>query len=83
MTFTVDLSPPPPPAVEGSLVSSDAPDLAAFVFTTSLGAHQRLPARPGVGVHWMPPYHHGPAPTVYVRAEDRAGNLGGGTQVSY
>lgn len=78
MTFTLDLTPPPPPVVTQNGYSatavSDAPDLLAFRFSQWDGYAERA-ARPGEPVSWTAPYMSGPQPPITVRAVDRAGNL--------
>lgn len=75
ITFRLDVTPPPIPESDGMSAWSDAPDVAALLFS-SISGSERVPVRQGQRVVWRPP---GPitAPVlVEVRAQDHAGNVG-------
>ncbi|HVE26117.1 MAG TPA: excalibur calcium-binding domain-containing protein, partial [Sporichthya sp.] len=81
MTFRLDQTPPPIPESDGSSAWSNAPDVAALVFSTNAGygSTQRIPVRPGEHRSWTPPGVSVGATLITVRAQDHAGNLGPAT----
>lgn len=75
LTFRLDVTPPPIPESDGSSAWSDAPDVAALLFS-SISGSERVPVRQGQRVVWRPPGPITEPLLVEVRAQDHAGNVG-------